>query len=401
VETGIDKKIQYRHKVTHLNWSSDQALWQITINAADTTKHLHARFIILASGYFDYRNPMKTIIPRIENFKGKVVHPQFWPEDFDYADKNIVIIGSGATAVTLLPALAETAKKVTMLQRSPGYIVAIPSRDNFAAWAYRNLPIWLSAFLIRLKHIIRPQMFFLYCQFSPEAAKKAIRKETEKKLKPTGIPCDPHFIPDYNPWDQRLCISPSGDFFKALVKGNADIVTDTIKAVGEKTIETSDGTILEPDVIITATGLKLQYNGGCDITVDNQPFEVSEKYAWKSAMIEDLPNLALMIGYGSQSWTLGADVTVFNVINLLKYMRKKGYSAAIPTLGKEERVHMKDKGLLCLESTYVKAAARDLPKAGNMGPWKPRDSYMGYLWDIFKAMFVGVGRGIRFEKKGI
>lgn len=357
-----------------------------------TVKNIHARYIILASGYYDYYNPLKAEIPGIENFEGTTIHPQFWPENLDYTNKNIVIVGSGATSVTLVPALAEKAKRVTMLQRSPGYVISLPAIDGFGSWAHRWLPKWLSFRLVRLKFLIIPFVFFKFCRAFPNAARGVMRKITEHELK-GAIPHDPHFSPKYNPWEQRLCVCPDGDFFKSLGKGKADVVTDTIKTVTETGIETTSGTLIPADIIITATGLKIQIGGGSTLSVDNQPFNFPEKFLWKGLMIQDLPNLAAVIGYTNASWTLGADATALHVTRLLKYMKEKGYTAAIPTV--EDGSKIEERPVLNLNSTYVEKAKADLPKAGDVAPWKARSSYFS---DMYEAQYGDITKGMRFER---
>lgn len=391
-ENGIDKKIQYRHRVIHSNWSSDQAAWQLTVEANGMTKHIHARFIILASGYYDYSNPLKAEITNLEEFKGITVHPQFWPTDLDWENKKIVIIGSGATSVTLLPALAEKAEKVTLLQRSPSYVLAQPAIDPFSGWAQRNLPEWLSFRLIRFKFLMLPFLFFSFCRRFPGLARSLMRKATERELK-GAIPHDPHFQPRYNPWEQRLCVCPNGDFFKAFEKGKADVITDTIKTVTETGVETANGTCIPADIIITATGLKIQIGGGSTFSVNNAPLKISEKFLWRGLMLQDLPNIAAVIGYTNASWTLGADATALHVTRLLRHMKDKGYTSATPTIKDGEKVDVRP--VLNLNSTYVEKAKADLPKAGNSGPWKPRTLY---LLDLWQAKFGNVEEGMRFEK---
>lgn len=391
-EHGIDKKIQYRHKVTHSNWSTDQAAWQLTVDANGTTRHIHARFIILASGYYDYHNPLKAEIPNLEEFKGMTVHPQFWPADLDWDNKKIVIIGSGATSVTLLPALAEKAKKVTMLQRSPTYVLAQPAEDPLSGWAKRNLPAWLSYRLVRFKFLVLPFLFFRFCRTFPGLAKTMMRKATERELNGV-IPHDPHFQPSYNPWQQRLCVCPDGDFFKAFQKGKADVVTDTIKTVTESGVETTNGTFIPADIIITATGLKILIGGGASLSIDNQELEISDKFLWKGLMLQDIPNMAAVIGYTNASWTLGADATALHVTRLLRYMKEKGYASATPEVKNGEKVEVRP--VLNLNSTYVEKAKADLPKCGDAKPWRPRSSYFSDLW---QAKFGNVEEGMRFER---
>ena len=238
---GIDKKIQYQRKVLSANWSSEQQRWslEVQINGEKTTR-VNGRFLIFSTGYYSYDEPLSAEIPGLENFKGLRVHPQFWPEKLDYTNKKVVVIGSGATAITLLPSLAETAEHVTMLQRSPGYTIALPGVDATGEWAKRWLPTWLAYKLIRIKFLVLPLLFFHFCRAFPDAAKKGLQRRT-KQLLPDNVPVDPHFKPRYNPWEQRLCVAPDGDFYKSLHSGKASIATGTIKTVTEHSITLNDG----------------------------------------------------------------------------------------------------------------------------------------------------------------
>lgn len=390
-DTGLDKKIQYRHSVTEADWSSGSSTWELKVDASGTPKRITSRFVIMASGYYDYHNPLKADIPGIESFQGQTIHPQFWPEDFDCDGKKVVIIGSGATSVTLLPNLAKIADHITMLQRSPSYVMALPAVDPFGAWAKKWLPEKLSFSLVRLKFLILPFLFFKFCRAFPNAARFVMRKSTEQQLQ-GAIPHDPHFKPRYGPWEQRLCVCPDGDFFKALERDNADVVTDSIKTVTETGIETSNGTFIPADIIITATGLKIQIGGGAKIKVDGKPFTVSDHYLWKGVMLSDLPNMATVIGYTNASWTLGADATALHLIRLIKYMKEKNYVTATPRVKDAENIG--EQPVLNLNSSYVERAKGELPKAGLVAPWKPRETYFS---DMYEAKYGNLGKGLEFR----
>ncbi|TVY82779.1 FAD-containing monooxygenase EthA [Lachnellula suecica] len=306
-EYYIDKHIQFHHKLVSAAWSSESQTWLLGLEVVGEKQVMTAGFIIYGSGYYDYDAPLETIIPGIENFKGTKIHPQFWPENLDYTGKKIVIIGSGATAITLLPVLAEKAASVTMLQRSPTYVMAQPS-VNTGSWIRKILPRWIANRFIRFKYMFDLLFFFYFCRAFPKVATRIIKEATEKLL-PTNIAQDPNFKPKYNPWEQRLCVCPDGDFFAALRQGNAHVVTDSIQTVTETGILTTQGLNLDSDIIITATGLKMKFAGGTHVTVDGQPIIFSQKFMWKGALIQDVPNTACLLGYTNNSWTLGAEAT--------------------------------------------------------------------------------------------
>ena len=389
---GIDQKIRFHHKLLSANWSSDQQAWNLLVNEEGHKSHLHARFVILCTGYYDYDEALSSHIPGIERFTGTVVHPQFWAEDLDYKDKKIIVIGSGSTAVTLIPSLAKRASHVTMLQRSPSYILARPAVDPFAEWTQKYLPDWLAHRITRSKFLVLSFLFVKFCTFYPLIARKLIKKATLKQL-PDDVPHDPHFSPRYNPWEQRLCLCPNGDFFKAMRAGKASVVTETITTVTETGIQLASGQTLETNIIVTATGLKLKILGGARVSVDNVPVSISEKFLWNGVMLQDLPNMATVIGYTNASWTLGADATALLVCRLLKTMTAKGVTSAVPRM--EDTKAMKPVPALNLSSTYVVRGAKELPKTGDKAPWLPRRTYFADLWS---AMFGNITDGLHFDK---
>jgi cation diffusion facilitator CzcD-associated flavoprotein CzcO len=387
---GLDKKINFHHKLRSADWSSDEQKWTLSVDANGEEKSYKARFVIFGTGYYDYDEPLETKIPGIENFKGQAIHPQFWPEDLDYTDKKIIIIGSGATAVTLVPVLAKTAKRVTMLQRSPTYVMSLPAVDPTGHAMKKVLPSWLSSRLVRYKFLILPFLFFKFCRAFPQAARKAIRKRTIKDL-PPSMPHDPNFNPRYNPWEQRLCICPDGDFFESIRQGKSDVVTDTITQVTETGIKTAGGKTLDADIIVTATGLKMQLAGGATLSIDGKTVNPADKFLWKSTLMQDVPNLAIVIGYTNASWTLGADTAAFLVCRLLKYLEKNKMSSVAPKISENE--NLKGQSMLNLNSTYIEKAKGKLPKAGNKGPWLPRSNY---LTDVWRAAYGNLTKGLEF-----
>lgn len=392
---GIDKRILYNHKVNAANWSSEQKSWSFDITAdGSPQKTIRGRWMQLCTGYYDYEEPLQTVIPGINNFEGEVVHPQFWKKDLDYKDKNVVIVGSGATAVTLLPVLAKETSHVTMLQRSPSYLMSQPTEDASEKFMRAWLPAALAYRLIRFKWILLPFLLTTFFKYFPEQAKKLVKGAAAKQL-PENLPIDPHFTPKYNVFQQRLCFCPDGDFYKCLRDGTGSIETGTIETVTEKTIKLKSGQELHPDIIVTATGLKLQVAGGMRILVDDSPYDVSQKFYWKGVMLEDLPNAAMTIGYVDASWTLGADATAQMVCRILKRMKKEGVSEVVPRCSDSLKSKMSEKPVLNLTSTYVKAGNNILPKAGDRGQWRPR-SY--YYEDILMAWYGDIKSGMDWVK---
>ncbi|KAF2097753.1 monooxygenase flavin-binding family protein-like protein [Rhizodiscina lignyota] len=394
---GIDKKIRLRHKLLAANWSSKAQQWTLTVEHDGEKKIYTAGYIIFGTGYYDYENPLPAVIPGIDNFKGEVVHPQFWPENLDYTDKKIVVIGSGATAVTLLPALAQKAAKVTMLQRTPTYVMSLPSVDNTGWLAHKLLPAWLAFQIVRVKFLVIPFLFFRLCRAYPNAAKRIMRRLTKNQL-PDNVPWDPHFNPQYNPWEQRLCVCPDGDFYRALQKGRADVVTGHIKTVRENDILLENGESVEADIVVTATGLKIQLAGGADISVDGVMAEPGKKFLWRGVMLQDLPNASFIIGYTNASWTLGADATAQMATRILNHMRKNGYSSVVPRLSPDEEASMTAAPMMNLKSTYLERAKDLIPKSGDKAPWMARSSYFRDMWDI---KFANLDDGLEFRREGL
>ncbi|KAH8156629.1 hypothetical protein CIB48_g11622 [Xylaria polymorpha] len=368
---GIDQHIRYRHKVETADWHSTEQGWVFQVNVAGKDKPViyKSRFALLGTGYYDYETPLQAVIPGIENFQGKVIHPQFWPEDYDYTGKDVVVIGSGATAITIIPSITDKAKRATMLQRSPGYIFSLPSSDFWTKLLLAILPATIAHKLNRYRWIFRSYLSNRFCKTFPERAKKSIKKETIQQL-PPDIKWDPHFKPRYNPWEQRFCVCRNGDFFAALRSGKANVVTDKIRTVTANSIELESGAALHPDVIVTATGLKLKFGGGIRFSVDGNHFEIGDKFAWKAAMLEGVPNLLFMMGYENASWTLGADVGAHLFLRLVRLMEAKNAKVIVP----KPSAPMEEKPMMNLSSTYITTAGRVLPRGGT-GQWSPKTNY--------------------------
>lgn len=375
-EYGIDKKIRFHHNVTSADWSTKRQQWSLEVDADGSKSTIKGRWIIWSTGYYDYNEPLKVDIPGLDNFKGKRIHPQFWPQDLDYTNKKIVVIGSGATAITLLPNLVDKAAKVTMLQRSPSWVLGIPQEHHSGPLMRKYLPSWMASQLIRWKFLVIPLLFFHFCRRFPNAARNMLQKRTKEEL-PESLSLDPDFNPKYNPWEQRLCFCPDSDFFKCLRSGKADIVTDTIETVTSSGINLASGNTLDADIIVTATGLKMQLAGGAKVSIDGTPYDYSTKYMWKGMMLQDMPNSVTVMGYTNASWTLGADTTAGVLVRLMKHMRENNISSAVPKVHGDE---MKSQPMINLSSTYTEKAKGYLPMTGDRGPWKPRQNYLIDYW---------------------
>lgn len=367
-----------------LNWSNKDKSWTFDLTKDGTeSKTLTSRFVFFGTGYYNYDEPLKADIPGIKDFKGTVIHPQFWPEDLDYTDKRVAIIGSGATAITLLPVVAEKAAHVTMLQRSPSYVLSVPGvglMEKILRWV---LPAMIAHRIIRFRWTLLSFILVTLCQRFPNVSRRIILLQSKLQL-PKDVPLDPNFIPNYNPWQQRMCLCPDGDFYKGLNTGKCSVVTGTIAKVGPKSIRLNDGQEVHPDIIVTATGLKLQVLGGINVSVDNKAYVIPDHYAWKGCMLEGLPNAALAFGYVDASWTLGADATSQLVTRILKQMSKEKVKVIMPKRSEEEIQNMKESPFMKLNSTYVNKGKAILPKTGNRPQWEPRS----YYWkDIMTAWY--------------
>lgn len=368
-------------------------MWAFEITVNDTRKlSLRSRFVFLGTGYYDYQEPLRVDIPGIHNFQGKIVHPQFWPDDIDYTNKRVVVIGSGATAITLLPSLATNAAHVTMLQRSPTYIASLPTRGIFEAIVLRVLPRVVANPILRFKWIVFSLFMVSMCHIFPDAAKSFFLRKTAKLL-PPDMSLEPDFVPSYKPWEQRLCLCPDDDFYTAIRSGKASISTGTIETITTSSIKLVSGQELQPDIIVTATGLKLRMAGGIAITVDGEPYEMSDHFAWRSAMMEGLPNLVFSIGYSNASWTLGTDSAAQLACRLLTRMRQKGLSVLVPRMTAEEMKALEQCPFLPLAATYVKKGENVFPKSASTAPWQPRS----YYWrDLAIARWGDVQKGMEW-----
>jgi monooxygenase len=385
---GVERHIRFGHRVVSASWSSADARWTVsTAHGATFT----CRFLYLCSGYYDYAGGHVVDFPGRDEFAGEIVHPQQWPGELDYDGKQVVVIGSGATAVTLVPAMAPRAARVTMLQRSPSYIVARPGRDALADRVRALLPENLAHRVVRGKNVVLGTLFFQLMRRLPDRASLALRKRVAAQL-PASIPVDPHFVPDYNPWDQRLCLVPDADLFRALRSGKADIVTDRISRFTASGIELASGRVLPADVIVTATGLKLVAFGGITLSVDGHEVEPGEQRAYKGMMFGGIPNLAWCVGYTNNSWTLRADLTSQYVCRLLEHMDRRGFVSCTPDAADAASAG-RTRPIVDLASGYIKRAAAGLPKQGERRPWMMRQNYLLDLADMrFNRLEDGVMR---------
>lgn len=384
---GIDRHIRLGHRMIRASWSSTNARWTAEAQTKDGgIVRLVCRFLYMCSGYYSYEKGFNPEFPGMNRFQGQFIHPQQWPESLDYAGKRIIVIGSGATAVTLVPALAKEAAHVTMLQRSPSYVVTRPTKDAMAIWMYRHLPKGIAAKVTKWKNLLYSITMFYLARTKPETIKGLILKGIRRQLHP-DYDVKRHFTPRYNPWDQRICLVPDGDLFAAIRSGRVEMVTDAIAEVVESGIRLSSGRALPADIIVAATGLVVKLMGGAEILVDGVPAKFNEKLVYKGAMFSGVPNLALAFGYTNNSWTLRCDLTARFVCRLLKYMDRKGFSICVPKLPEPS---VNPEPLLDFSSGYVRRADGVLPRQGQKAPWRVPQNYVK---DLVALTFGSVSDG--------
>jgi len=371
-EFDLDGKIRYRHRVRRASWSSGEARWTIEAEAGEDKKpiRLTCGFLYLCTGYYDYENGYTPEWTGMERFGGRIVHPQKWTPDVDYAGKRVVVIGSGATAVTLVPALAERAAHVTMLQRSPTYIVSRPAVDKIANFLRAVLPARAAYALTRWKNVLLGMFFYNLSRRRPSVMKRLIAKGVKKEL---GKEALKDFTPRYDPWDQRLCLVPDSDLFRALREGRASVVTDRIETFTETGLQLESGERLDADLIVTATGLVLKLMAGLQLEVDGAPVDLSKTIAYKGMMYSDVPNAASAFGYTNASWTLKCDLTAEYVCRLLNYMDEHGYASCTPRVNDPD---VEPEPVLDFTSGYVRRALDTLPRQGSKTPWRLHQNYV-------------------------
>jgi cation diffusion facilitator CzcD-associated flavoprotein CzcO len=372
-ENRLGQYIRFGHHVLSADFSSSTARWTVIARreGSGETVQLTARFLFCGTGYYDYEAGFTPEFDGVEEFAGEVVHPQHWPEDLDYAGKRVVVIGSGATAVTLLPAMAETAGHVTMLQRSPSYVLSLPAADPIANALIRLIGPRRAYRITRRKNIVIQRGIYKLARRYPKAVRRLLMGDARRRL-PDGYDVDTHFNPRYDPWDQRLCIVPGGDLFAAITSGQASVVTDRIERFTTNGILLASGRELEADIVITATGLNLLPLGGIELSVDAVPVNLAETTVYKSMMLSDVPNFAFAIGYTNASWTLKVDLVCEHFCRLLDHMDARGVSTVVPVCNE---VTMERRPLLDLSSGYVERAIDRFPKAGTLGPWTAAMAY--------------------------
>jgi cation diffusion facilitator CzcD-associated flavoprotein CzcO len=387
---GIDSHIRFNTYVRAADWDSSTDTWTLTVEQDGVRKLYRSRFVFFGTGYYNYDEGYTPDFPGIEQFAGTVVHPQHWPEDLDYSGKKVVVIGSGATAVTLLPSLSDRAAKVTMLQRSPTYLISAPKYGKIAAIVRTLLPRKAAHLLIRTYNALAEAVFISLCHKLPGVVKWLLRRKAINSL-PDGYDVDIHFKPRYNPWEQRMCLIPDTDLYAAIAAGRAEVVTDRIDHVDGTGIALESGRHLDADIIVTATGLQLQALGGTTLSLDAIPVDHRDRFVYKAHMLEDVPNLFWCVGYTKASWTLRADITARATAKLLAHMASHGYTHAYPHRGDEP---IAEKPSWDIAAGYVQRSAHELPKSGTRQPWNVRQKFLAdaldYRFDrIDEAMVFG------------
>jgi len=370
---GINEKIRFGHRVVAAEWSSTEGRWQVTASTESGDEiELTCGFLFSCTGYYRYDRGHTPAFDGVDSFEGELIHPQFWPDDFDGADKRIVVIGSGATAVTLVPALSDDATHVTMLQRSPSYVATVPYKNPIARGLEKLLPLRWSGPAVRWFAALGSQGFFRFARRFPGPVRRMLLKGVEREL-PDGYDIDTHFTPRYDPWDQRLCVNPDGQLFKAIGRGDVSMVTDEIESFTAGGIQLKSGEQLAADIVVSATGLELLFLGGMRIVVDGEEVDPSSRLTYKGMMLEGVPNLALAVGYTNASWTLKCDLTCDYVARLVREMKARGVAQATP------RNHDRDvspEPLLGLTAGYVQRSAHLFPLQGSAAPWRVHQSYL-------------------------
>jgi monooxygenase len=395
-DNGIEEKIRFHHRVVRAEYSTADSRWTVHAERTDTgeTVRMSCSFLLMCSGYYRYDEGYTPDFQGTERFAGQIVHPQKWTDDIEYAGKRVVVIGSGATAVTLLPALAQSAAHVTMLQRSPSYVLSLPGEDPIAKALHRVLGAKASYPIVRWKNVLITMLIFQLSRHRPGVIKGLIRKGVEKQL-PPGYDIDTHFKPTYDPWDQRMCLVPDGDLFEAISAGRASVLTDQIDTFTERGIRLSSGTELEADLIVTATGLNLVALGGMQVVVDGREIDLGETMTYRGMMISGIPNMAFAFGYTNASWTLKSDLTCEYVCRLLNHMDQQGYRQCTP---QNRDPSIAAQPFIDFSSGYVKRAIDRFPRQGSKAPWR---LYQNYVLDILSLRFGALEDGtMQFSHTG-
>jgi cation diffusion facilitator CzcD-associated flavoprotein CzcO len=389
----IDEHIEFNTHVRSADWDSTTDTWTVRAERDGTETTYRARFVFFGTGYYDYDNPYRPTFAGIDDFTGTVVHPQHWPEPFEYTGKKIVVIGSGATAASLIPPLSENASHVTMLQRTPSYMISVPQIEPTANAIRKVLPVKTAHWMVRWRNALIGSLFWLISRQAPEFTKRRLQRIAERHL-PAGYDIDTHFRPPYNPWDQRVCFVVGADLYTAISEGKVEVVTDYIDHMDPGGIVLKSGRHLDADVIVTATGLQLQVLGGITVNVDGEKVKPHDRFMYRRHMLEDVPNMAWCVGYTNASWTLGADMTAQSVAKLLEYMDSHGYTRAYPHLGDS---HMPQQPTFNLQSGYVLRGQHVLPKSGTRRPWVVSHNFVR---DVLEHRFTPVERSMVFGRAG-
>ena len=375
---GIDRRIRYHHKVTSVDWSSEDARWTVRGEADGEAFTVTASYILSCCGYYDYEGGYTPDYPGADSFRGEVVHPQDWHDGVVTDGKRIVVIGSGATAVTLVPALTETAEHVTMLQRSPTYVASRPAIDGLSERANRHLPPKLAYALMRAKNVLMSMFIYQTSKKKPDGMRAYLTRQVEEKLE-GKVPVDPHFTPAYDPWDQRLCLVPDDDLFEVLKDGSASIVTGRIETFTEDGIRLEDGTELRADLIVSATGLKLLPFGGVTMTLDGQRKDVADTYNYKGMMFSGVPNFAALFGYTNASWTLKSDLSARYFCRLIRAQRRRGADSFVPRM---KGPPPEGEPIIDFGSGYVQRSIHLFPRQGPDRPWRNHQNYVADALDV-------------------
>jgi cation diffusion facilitator CzcD-associated flavoprotein CzcO len=371
---GVDRKIRLGHRVVRAQWSSERGHWTLDIERSDNGSaplRMTSKYLVSCCGYYRYDRGFIPSFPGRDNYRGTFIHPQEWPEDLDYVGRRVVVIGSGATAVTLVPAMAKQAERVTMLQRSPTYVVALPAEDPIANFLRRWLPERAAYFLTRWKNVLLQAAVYRLSRRRPRLVRKLVRRATKRHL-PAGYDVDTHFNPRYDPWDQRMCLVPDGDLFRALAEGSAEIVTDEIETFTERGIALRSGRELEAEIVVSATGLDLLALGGVELVVDGEEVRVPEKLAYKGMMLRGVPNFVFAVGYTNASWTLKVDITCEYLCRLMRHMDEHGFTSATPL---NVEADVSEEPFLDFSAGYVLRALDRFPKQGSKRPWRLDQNY--------------------------
>ena len=387
-EYRLREKIRFRSRVTALNWSSADKHWFATVTPEDGAPYeIAAKFVSSCTGYYDYDKGYLPEWDGYDSYKGVIAHPQHWPEDLDYAGKRVAVIGSGATAVTIVPTMAETAAHVTMIQRSPTYIFNVPASDPIAKWLRRLAPNRAAYKLARIKNILLGVYLFSLSKRKPGKVRQYLRKMAIDDLG-EDFDVDTHFNPAYDPWDQRLCLIPDGDFYKSLKEGSSSIITDHIDHFTETGVVMKSGAAVEADIIVPATGLQIQFGGGMALSLDSQPVNLADHYVYRGMMLSGIPNLVVTFGYTNASWTLKSDLTADFVCRLVNRMAEKGVGTVTAETGGEA---IEPGPLVGLNSGYLLRATHLLPKSGAKRPWK---NYENYISDMLSIRYGRIEDGV-------